>query len=68
MLALQIVETEAGRLDLLDRAIDVPQVDRVELYRVIRRRREVGHLPRARVVDWRAVHRGQRGIVVECRV
>ena len=64
MLAPQIVEAEAGRLYLPRGALDVPQVDRAELDCVIRRRLEVGHLPRARMPDRRGKDRGRRRLAV----
>jgi hypothetical protein len=68
MLALQIVEAEARRLDPAYRALDVAQLGRGQLDRVIRRRLEVRDPPGARVVDRRPVYRRQRLIVLETPV
>ncbi len=57
MLALQIVEAEASGFYLPHGALDVPQLDRGELDRVIRRRREIGHLPGTGVIDRCGIHR-----------
>src|SRR5215471_4046940 len=57
MLALQVVEAETGRFYPAHGALDVAQVARIELDRIIRRRFKVGDFPDTGVVYPRAVHR-----------
>src|SRR6516164_7816190 len=67
MLAPEIVEAETGRLEAGDRVLDVAQLARRQLDRVIRRRGEIGRLPGARMIDRQRVDWSDRtGIGVAC--
>src|SRR5580704_16114957 len=56
------VEAEASRFHLPHCALDVLQLGRRELDRVIRRSLEIGNLPGARVIDRRPAQRRYQGI------
>jgi hypothetical protein len=63
MLAPEIVKAETGRLDAGDRVLDVAQLARRQIDRVIRRRGEIGRLPGARMIDRQPEDRCDRVIV-----